>query len=145
MSIVAPIFRLDARPAPRMPNLRVGAKVKLAEERQRWTVRGVTRAGRFVILTKPFNIQHTVLYAVVDFDRGVRGKDNYYGLGYESTAQVADALHAFQHEEDGEYGPCDRAELCVGSAEVSSRAGNHVRLDFESIDGQPCKWNGEPA
>ncbi len=131
--------------------LAVGDKVKLADTRQRWTVRAVTDRGRFAILTKPFNIEHTVLYTVVDFDRGVRGKDNYYGLGYETDEQVAKALHSFQHTEDHDAAyeepwrhlptRCDDDEVigffCRGGAEVSHRTANHVRLDIVSVNGEP--------
>lgn len=126
------------------PALMVGDKVKLADTVQKWTVRGVTKAGRFAILTKPFNLRRTVLYSVIDFDRGVRGRDNFYGLGYETDEQVADALHNFQHEEDGTAwapDPC-ADDWCRGSAEVSSRSGNHVRLDILSVNGVATDWAG---
>ena len=66
----------ESKVDPRPP-LAVGEKVKFRNGVRRWTVRGVTRAGRFVILTQPFNPQRTVLYTVVDFDWGIRGRDNY--------------------------------------------------------------------
>lgn len=133
------------------PRLEVDDRVNLADSKRAWTVRGVTRGGRFVILTQPFNLKRTVLYSVIDFDRGVRGKDNCYGLGYETDDQVADALHQFQHTENddlpiGQHArpDCDD-EWCAGSAEVSFRSGNHVRLDMTAINGQPCQWSGQPV
>jgi hypothetical protein len=123
------------------PPLAVGDKVKLRNGVRRWTVRGVTRAGRFVILTQPFNPQRTVLYTIVDFDWGIRGRDNYYGLGYETDNDVTAALHFFQHTEDDDppdiLNACDyRGMPCLGGAEVSHRSGNHIRLDIESINGR---------
>lgn len=116
------------------PRLQVGDRVKFAEEKQRYTVRAVTRAGRFAICTKPFNLERTVLYSVVDFDRGVRGTDNYYGLGYESDVQVAEALHEFQHTEDN-MSACDtEVHFCRGGAEVSKRAHNYIDLQIERVD-----------
>jgi len=121
-------MRYPAVPVIPRPTFSVGDKVRLASSKRRWTVRGVTRAGRFVILTQPFNLQHTVLYTVIDFERGVRGKDDHYGLGYESDEDIADALHMFQHAED-ESRVCDE-RYCHGAANVSFRSGNHVRLDL---------------
>lgn len=140
----APGMRHAAIVVDPRPTLAVGDKVKLADTKRSWTVRGVTRAGRFVILTQPFNLRRTVLYTVVDFDRGVRGRDNFYGLGYETDQQVADALHNFQHsEDDTAWTPegCLRG-WCRGTAEVSYRSNNHVRLDIEAINGRPTDWSG---
>lgn len=129
------------------PVLSVGDKVQLADTVQRWTVRGVTTAGRFAILTKPFNLQRTVLYSVIDFDRGVRGRDNFYGLGYETDEQVADALHNFQHEEDGTAWAVDTCpgDWCRGGAEVSHRSSGHVRLDIQAVNGVATDWAGRPT
>lgn len=124
---------------------KVGDKVNLSTTKRAWTVRGVTTGGRFVILTQPFNPRRAVLYTVVDFDRGVRGKDDHYGLGYESDEQVADALACFQRTEDG-YRLPDGSTLGADDvrADVSFRSGNHVRLDFTAINGSPCEWDGTP-
>lgn len=127
------------------PSLAAGDKVRLAHGKRRWDVRGVTRGGRFVILTQPFNVRHTVLYAVIDFDRGVRGRDDYYGLGYETDEQVADALHEFQHTEDETHRLPSCDEGCLGGADVSYRTGNHVRLDLTHINGEPTDWSGQPV
>lgn len=125
--------------------LQVGDRVKLAGDVQRWTVRGVTTGGRFAILTKPFNFQRTVLYTVIDFERGVRGRDNHHGLGYESDEQVAAALAAFQATEDDLPGQRareaeERGETSwpsVFAAEVSHRTANHTKLDIVSVNGEP--------
>ena len=124
--------------------LNKGDKVKLADTKQQWTVRGVTEAGRFAILTKPFNLKRTVLYTVIDFERGVRGRDNRYGLGYETDEQVARALEAFQATEDDLSGQCareaeERGETSwpsVFDAEVSHRTANHTALDIVSVNGE---------
>ena len=123
------------------PVLEPGDKVKLADTKRKWTVQGVTNRGRFVILTQPFNLKRTVLYTVIDFDRGVRGRDDMYGIGYENDDDIAAAVHMFQHTEDGSN-MCDYDDFCFGSPEVSHRSGNHVRLDIESINGQPTDWAG---
>lgn len=127
--------------------LKKGDKVKLAAQKQQWTVRGVTERGRFAILTKPFNLKHTVLYTVIDFERGVRGRDNCHGLGYETDEQIADALEAFQATEDDLSGQrahlaAERGETSwpsVFSAEVSHRTANYLNLDIVSVNGKPVR------
>ena len=75
------------------PALRVGYKVKFSEEKQRYTVRGVTSDGRFAVCTKPMNLYHTVLYSIIDFESGVRGPDDLvFSFGYETDDQIAKAL-----------------------------------------------------
>lgn len=130
------------------PAFKVGDKVKLADTKQRWTVKGVTAAGRFVILTKPFNPKPSVLYTVIDFDRGVRGRDDMYGIGYDTDDKMAAAVHMFQHTEDADGAKalnlCDE-DRCFGQPEVSFRSGNHVRLDIEHVNGEPTDWAGRPV
>lgn len=143
--------RLAAEPVTPRPQMTVGDKVKFANTRHPWTVRAVTRAGRFVILTKPFNLRRTVLYTVVDFDRGVRGVDDHYGLGYETDEQIDAALAMFQSTEDDLAGKAaDEARAdgrnswpAVAHADVSFRSGNHIRLDFVAINGERCDRTGE--
>lgn len=68
----------------------VGERVKFAEERRPYVVRAVSGDGRFVICTKPFNLQHTVLYSIIDFELCVRGPDDHiFCFGYESEEDVA--------------------------------------------------------
>lgn len=138
-------MRIPAEPVQPYPQLQVGDKVKLAATKRQWTVRAVTNAGRFAILTQPFNLQRTVLYTVIDFDRGVRGRDNYYGLGYETPEDIASALHEFQHTEDGSPQCENNDSFCRGGADVSFRSGNHERLDFESVNDQPTNHLGRRA
>lgn len=98
--------------------LAVGDKVKFASQKRPYTVRAITSDGRFVICTKPFNPQRTVLYTVIDFDTGRRGPDDYGGLGYETPEQIASALARFDD----------------GDAEVTVR--HDVYLDIELVNGR---------
>jgi hypothetical protein len=123
------------------PKLTNGDRVRFAAEAQRWTVRAVTAGGRFAILTKPFNLQRTVLYSVVDFKRGVRGRDDHYGLGYETDEQVAAALEMFQVTETREDGKAGRWDSASG-ADVSYRTANHMPLDFLTINNEPVRRDG---
>ena len=54
-------------------------------------------SDRYVILTSPFNLPNRygakVMYSIIDWERGVRGPDDHYGVGYETEAEIADALH----------------------------------------------------
>ncbi|MCF7550984.1 hypothetical protein [Pseudonocardia sp. WMMC193] len=97
--------------------LHPGDRVEFRDEPRRvwWTVRAVSTGGRWVVLTVPFNVRRTVLYTVIDFVSGVRGPDDYGGLGYEDDEQIAAALARFEE----------------GDAEVSVRY--DVRLDIAAV------------
>lgn len=123
------------------PKLTKGDRVRFAATAQRWTVRGVTTGGRFAILTKPFNLKRTVLYSVIDFKRGVRGRDDHYGLGYETDELVAEALEMFQVTEEREDGKEGRWRAASG-ADVSYRSANHITLDFLAINDEPVARDG---
>lgn len=70
------------------PILPIGAKVKFAEEKQRYTVRSSNAA--YTILTKPFNAHKTVFYTIVDFHEGVRGpEDLIFSMGAETDEEIA--------------------------------------------------------
>lgn len=47
-------------------NLKVGDKIKFKSEKQRYIVKA--KDNRYLICTKPFNLQKTVLYTIVDLD-----------------------------------------------------------------------------
>lgn len=90
--------------AIREKGLRPGDSVTFAGERQAYRVRAAS--GRFAILTKPFNLRKTVLYSIIDWERGVRGPDNMiFSHGYESDPDIAERMQ----------------ELLEGSIEVSHR------------------------
>jgi hypothetical protein len=85
--------------------LAVGDSVQFAESKRWWRVRATS--DRYVILTSPFNLRHTVLYTIIDWERGVRGPDDMvFGFGYETPEQIAENM--------------DR--LLAGDMEVSHRA-----------------------
>lgn len=86
--------------------MRVGDKIKLEDERQRYTVMACD--DRYVVLTKPFNARKTYLYSLVDLERGVCGRCNrIFGIPHDaSTPEGAAAV---------------LAELQAGTLEVSRR------------------------
>lgn len=70
-----------------------GDFVWMKGERNKYEVQ--CRSTNFLILTKPFNAQNTVLYSVVDLSKGLRGVDDHNGLGYETKEQCLRALLMF--------------------------------------------------
>jgi hypothetical protein len=101
--------RTVRQPVERVP-MQVGQRVKFRAERAPYTVRAVSSDGRWVICTKPFNPQRTVLYTIVDFESGVRGPDNYGGLGYESPEEIARVMERL---EEGDAEVSYRYDLCL--------------------------------
>ena len=67
-------------------NLKVGDKIKLASEKQRYTVKA--KSDRFLICTKPFNPKKTVLYTIIDLTRLVRGPNNMVFNPYDYEIQT---------------------------------------------------------
>ena len=63
--------------------MKVGDNIKFEGERNRYTVQACD--DRYIIATKLFNAQKTVLYTIVDLERKVRVADNLvFSHGYES-------------------------------------------------------------
>ena len=82
----------------------VGTKIWFESERQGYTVRASNAA--FAILTKPFNIEKTVLYTIIDWELGIRGPSNLiWNTGAETDEQCLELLDM----------------LTSGEIEVSSR------------------------
>ena len=99
-----------------MQNLKVGDKIKFAEEKQRYTVQALS--NRYAVCTKPMNIYKTVLYTICDFKQGLRNRDNkVFGFceGYEDRKSCELALK----------------DLESGEMEISRR--HPVKINIESI------------
>lgn len=95
-------------------NAPVEARVYFAGEK--WPYRIRCRNERFLICTKPFNINKTVIYCIVDLVLNIRGADNkLMWMGYESDEGCAEAL----------------TQLAAGTMEVSGR--NRVPLDIVEV------------
>ena len=96
--------------------LPVGAKVRFAGERRRYTVRAANE--RFAICTKPFAAVHGALYTIIDFDQKIRGRENLiFCLGFITDEQCQEALE----------------RLSAGETEISHR--HYVALDIEDVSG----------
>lgn len=80
--------------------IKVGDKIKMDGEKQRYTVQGVR--GRFVLATKPFNAQKTYLYTLIDTKEKIRGSLNAV-LGLFCDVDTPDGANELfeQIESDG--------------------------------------------
>lgn len=92
--------------------VKVGDKVYVPNEKKPYRVRA--RDDRYIICTKPFNPQHTVVYFIVDLLERWRAPDNMiFCGGYETDEDCQERL----------------AELQSGEIELSRRRG--IPLDIE--------------
>lgn len=81
----------------------VGTKIWFGSKRYSYTVRASNTA--FAVLTRPFNIEKTVLYTIIDWELGIRGPSNLiWGTGAETDEQCLELLDKrCQDVYDGEY------------------------------------------
>lgn len=92
----------------------VGDKVYVPNEKKPYKVRA--RDDRYIICTKPYNPQHTVLYTIIDLKEKRRGPDNMiFCSGYETDEECKERL----------------AELQSGEIELSRRRGLPLDIDIE--------------
>lgn len=82
------------------PDVKIGMRIRFAEEKGPYSVRAVSPSGRFAVCMKPFNLRHTTLYTVIDFAYGVRGTENLvFSRGCEGDL---DAIEMAERLESGE-------------------------------------------
>lgn len=92
----------------------VGDKVYIPDQKRPFRVRA--RDDRYIICTKPFNPQHTVIYFIVDLVNKWRAPDNMiFCSGYETDEQCQERLQ----------------ELQSGEIELSRRRGIPLDIDIE--------------
>lgn len=92
----------------------VGDKIYIPNQTRPFRVR--CRDDRYIICTKPFNLQHTVLYFIIDLEAKLRGPDNMiFCFGYESAEDCMDRLR----------------ELQEGKIEISRRRSVPLDIDVE--------------
>ena len=100
--------------------MKVGDRVKFKSEKFRYTVQACNK--RFVVCTKPFNLEKTVLYTIIDFARNIRGEEGLvFCLGFETREKCEEALE----------------RLMRGESEVSYR--NYRELDIENFYRPPTQ------
>lgn len=82
-------------------NLKVGDKIKFESEKQRYTIQA--KSDRYIICTKPFNVQKTYLYVIIDLERLVRGSVSLiFGLT-DDVNSPEKAQECIKDLEKGEY------------------------------------------
>lgn len=92
----------------------VGDKIFIPTQKKPFRVRA--RDERYIICTKPYNPQKTVLYFIIDLVDKQRGPDNMiFCSGYESDEDCAERLK----------------ELQSGKIEISRRNGIPLDVDIE--------------
>ncbi len=97
-----------------MMRVEAGSKIYVPNEKKPYKVRA--RDDRYIICTKPYNPQHTVLYIIIDLKEKWRGPDNMiYCNGYETDEECEERL----------------AELQSGEIELSRRRGLPLDIDIE--------------
>lgn len=80
---------------------KVGDRIKFVGERMSYTIRACDE--RYIIATKPFNLEKTFLYTIVDLRHQVRGSDNHYCLyEYTNEKEARKALKAL-NKKDSEF------------------------------------------
>ena len=90
----------------------VGDKVYIPSEKKPYTVKA--RDDRYIICTKPFNLQNTVFYFIIDLVEKWRAPDNMvFCFGYETDEDCLERLKDLQE----------------GTIELSRRRG--IPLDIE--------------
>lgn len=97
-----------------LDQIKVGTKILFSGEKQSFRV--ICRNERYIICTKPFNLKKTVIYTIIDIERGARGTENLiFCFGFETPDLCNEALE----------------RLATGESEVSWR--NCVELQIEKI------------
>lgn len=92
----------------------VGDKVCIPDQKRPFRVQA--RDDRYIICTKPYNPQHTVLYFIVDLQTRWRAPDNMiFCFGYETREQCEERLK----------------ELQEGEIKLSVRRGMALDIDIE--------------
>ena len=81
-----------------MEVFQAGERVWFQSEVKPYRVRACD--DRFAICTKPFNLQRTVMYTIIDLERNVRGTENLiFCMGFETDQECEDALIRLQNGE----------------------------------------------
>ncbi len=94
--------------------IKVGIKVKFAEEKQSYMVRACNT--RYAVCTKPFNLKRTVLYTIIDLLNEIRGtEDLIFCYGAKTDKECEEMLK----------------RLSKGETSISRR--NNVPLKIERI------------
>jgi len=96
-------------------NPQLSDNIWFEKEKRRYTVQACD--NRYIVCTKPFAAKNTVLYTIIDLQKGIRGTENMiFCNGFETVSQCWEALDRLQK----------------GESEISYR--NRVDLDIVKIE-----------
>jgi hypothetical protein len=98
-----------------MIQLKPGMRIKFAEERKSYKV--IACDERYAICTKPFPLQKTYIYTIVDFEGQERGPDD----------RIFGPMYAYDDAEEALKG---LQELHNGMLELSSRRSVPLKIDW---------------
>lgn len=88
--------------------MKIGDKIKLEDQKQRFTVKALS--DRYAILTKPFNPRKTVIYTIIDFKTRERNRNNLVFNIYDYAKQE-DIDECLKDLENGDVGLSRRGIL----------------------------------
>lgn len=80
--------------------IKVNDKIYFKSEKKPYRVKAFD--GRYAICTKPFNLQKTVIYTIIDFKENKRSSDSYGKYGkykYSLQEDIDEALKALKSGE----------------------------------------------
>jgi len=97
--------------------LKVGDKIYFVNENRPMVIKA--RTERYAIVTKPFNLQKTVLYSIIDFQNQKKAPNNmvFNSYDYKNQADIERCL----------------LDLESGKIELSRRHGIDLDIDFERL------------
>ena len=88
----------------------VGTRIWFFGESHPYRVRA--RSERYLVCTKPFNLQKTVLYTVVDLVEGIRGTENLiFGMGAESDQDCLEMIERLEGKRAGKFPGAEATEV----------------------------------
>lgn len=94
--------------------IKTGSKIKFKEEKAPYTVRAIS--NNYAILTKPYNPKRTVIYTIIDFNKNIRGTNNY-------------VFNPFDYAKAKDIKSCI-AELEAGICDISRRNNIFLNIDY---------------
>lgn len=78
----------------------VGSKIYFVLEKRPYRVRAKSKDGGFLVCTKPFNLQHTVLYCILDTKEEIRGTEGVvFCMGAESDQDCREMIGRLERGE----------------------------------------------
>jgi len=96
-------------------DIKIGTKIYFLKEKRPYVVKALNE--RFIICTKPFNLQKTVYYTIIDINENIRGTNNL-------------VFNLYDYKDINDINECLK-DLESGETQISHR--NRVELDIINI------------